>query len=289
MWRRLGSLGHQAARSAGGMSPSPGDVTQAQDGRSTGGLASVLKGLTGSKLTKQPSSSFTPLSQPTSQPSANTAVDGIVSDHGGWSREQMDQFEQLKDGETLSERSAAADALRLAIADYPHPVLDIWEAAKDLIDPDNPSTAREAGWHLLAACVRHGALSDLERNQYFQTLSAPAITKDFHLQLYALEELTQHGRDLSGFEYEVIPLLTRWLGDSFAAVRNARRQIAQATRTTSKATARGKATASREDKNFERLFAYILDVLKFNSKVADDKAVAGMIEVLQDICIKTSV
>jgi hypothetical protein len=288
MWRRLGTLGQQASKISWPMSPSPGESAPSPDGRATSGLASVFKGFAGSKLTKHPSNASAPLSQTSIQALANGA-DAEATDHVGWSREHMDLLERLKDGGAPLERAAAADALRLIIADYPQPALEIWEAGKDLIDGSYPVTAREAGWRLLVACVKHGRLSDVERNEYFQTLSAPANLDDFHFQLQALIELTNHGRDLSGFEYQVVPLLSKWLGESFQAVRSARRTIAHATRTTSKATSRGKATASIEDKNFERLFEYIIDVLKYNSRVADDDAIAGMIERLQDICVKTSV
>lgn len=280
--RRIVSLGRQqGSEGPDSMSPSPGDAAQSPDARGAGGLASVFKGLTGSKLTKSP----TPPSQAPSTVSASGQVDVSAPTVSGLPPNHIASFEQLKNG-SLTERVAAAQSLRLAIADYPlNPILDIWYAAKDLIEPTKPTDARIAGWELLTECVKNASSTDLERNEYFQTLSATANPDDFHLQLAALVDLTNHGRDLSGFDYDVIPLMTSWLQASYNAVRSARRQTS---RSAGKST-KGKAAVFGEDKNFSQLFLFILEVLKFNSKAADDDTLGNLIDTLLDICMNTSV
>ena len=160
-------------------------------------------------------------------------------------------------------------------------VLEIWYAAKDLIEPTNVSTTRLAGWQLLTECVKHSSSTDLERLDYFQTISASANPEDFHLQLAALEDLTNQGRNLSGFSYAVFPLLTRWLKSKFHAVKAARRK--QGSRP------QGKAVASGEDRDFAQLFTFVTSVIKFNFNVADETASQALIDALLDICLKTSV
>ncbi|RYO99292.1 hypothetical protein DL764_006862 [Monosporascus ibericus] len=262
------------------MSPSPGDVARPhQDsnlkGTGGGGLASVFKGLAGAaKLNKPPPSSLQAVQIAQHLSSSSTAA-------GGLPPHQIEAFEKLKNG-SIGERVAAADTLRYGVADYPlNPVLDIWHAAKDLIEPTNAAPTRLAGWQLLTECVKHPSSTDLERMEYFRTISAPANLEDFHLQLAALVDLTNHGRNISGFYYEVFPLLTRWLRTKFHDVKAARKK--QGSRP------QGKAVATGEDRDFAQLFTFITSVIKFNFNVADDDAAEALIDALLDICLKTSV
>lgn len=271
------------------MPPSADDPAPSPETKSTGGLASVFKGLTGgSKLAKVPpvpsSSTDTVSAQLSSErvDTASLAASGLPPHH-------FEALEKLKNG-SLSERIAAAESLRFSIADYPlAPVLQIWDAGKDLIETSKPSNARVAGWELLTECVRNPSSTDLERKEFFQTLSFHASPDDFYLQLAALVDLTNHGRNLSGFDYDVIPLLTTWLQDSYNAVRIARRQQAVRERKGSKGKGVAPPVAALgEDKSFSMLFAFILEVLKFNFRVADDETLGRLIDKLLEICMKTS-
>lgn len=198
----------------------------------------------------------------------------------------MDSFEMLKSG-SLNDRISAANTLKFSISEYPlNPVLDIWYAGKDLIDLSKPAAARTAGWELLTECVKHASSTDLERQEYFQTLAAPANPEDFHLQLAALVDLTQNGRNLDGFDYELLPLLNLWLREGYKAVRVARKNASAAR---SARNARSRVVVSGEEKNFAQLVAFLRDVLKFSFRISDDKAIAGLIDVLLEICISTSV
>lgn len=292
MLRRIASLGFEASDGSPGdqdsKSTTPGDLSPNTELKNTSGLASVFKGLTGgSKISKAPpvpSSSTTPASAQLSSERVDTAslaATGVAPHHNEW-------LEKLKIGST-SERIAAAESLRLTIPDYPlAPVLQIWDAAKDLIDSSKPKSARVAGWELMAECVKNPSSTDLERKEFFQTISAPANPADFSLQLTVLVQLTNHGRNLSGFDYDVIPLLTTWLQDAYNAAKQARRQNQR-----DKKGAKGKGLAASitsvgEDETFSNLFAFILEVLKFNFRVADDDTMRRLIDTLLEICMKTS-
>lgn len=199
----------------------------------------------------------------------------------------MDSFELLKNG-SLNDRVAAANTLKYAISEYPlNPVLDIWYAGKDLIDPSKPAVARTAGWELLTECVKHASSTDLERKEYFQTLAAPANPEDFHLQLAAFVDLTHSGRTLDGFDYELLPLLNHWIREGYKAVRAARK-VANAAARSQKGT-KTRVVVTGEEKNFAQLFAFLKDVLRFSFKVSDDAAIGGLIDVLLEICVSTSV
>lgn len=292
MLRRIASLGFEAPDGSSvdqdSKSPTPGELSPDPELKSASGLASVFKGLTGgtkiSKAPPVPSSSITPVSAQLSSERVDTAslaATGVAPHHNEW-------LEKLRSGST-SERIAAAESLRLTTPDYPlAPILQIWDAAKDLIDSSKPKSARVAGWGLLTECVKNPSSTDLERKEFFQTLSAAANPADFNLQLAALVELTNHGRNLSGFDYDVIPLLTTWLQDAYNAAKQARRQSQR-----DKKGAKGKGLAASitsvgEDETFSSLFAFILEVLKFNFRVADDDTMRRLIDTLLEICMKTS-
>ncbi|KAI6090801.1 hypothetical protein F4821DRAFT_10721 [Hypoxylon rubiginosum] len=286
MFRRVVSLGRKAGeeRQTAAMSPSPGDEAPSpQDSKPTSGLASVFKGLAGAaKLTKSP-----PAPVQASGPSINAQIAERLNVTPTVLRgipQHTDSFELLKDG-SMNERVAAASALRRAVADNPlSPVLDIWYAAKDLVDSTNPKATRSSGWELLRECVKHSSSTDLERYEYFQTISTDANPEDFHLQLAALVDLTNHARTLSGFEYDVFPLLSKWLGEAFEAVRTAR-GVAKKQGSRMK----GKGLVTGEDRHFADLFSFVTDVIKFNFNVANDDAAEDLIDVLLGICMNTSV
>ncbi|RKK21846.1 Tuberous sclerosis 2 [Fusarium oxysporum f. sp. cepae] len=290
MLRRLASLSHQDSNETSHehMSPQPGDGPSSPDTSRQGGLAHVLRGLTSSKLSKSSPSIASPSSanaQPTAEFVHAPAPAVSPNPPHGLSSSHMESFELLKNG-SPNERIAAANSLKYAIAEYPlNPVLDIWYAAKDLIDPAKPAAARAAGWELLTECVKHEASSDLERQEYFTTLSAPANSEDFHLQLAALVDLTRRGRILTGFDYELLPLLTNWLWESYNVVRAARRKASRS----SKGASRNRAVASGEEKNLAQLFNFLIDVIKFSFNNADESAVTGLIDRLLAICMSTSV
>ncbi|KAK4189086.1 hypothetical protein QBC35DRAFT_494192 [Podospora australis] len=287
MLRRLASLGHTASddQLPTLMSPSPGDD---QDARTPGGLAGVFKGLAGGgKLTKSPPPSHPSLvSIAASQPitGRNDASVALPTGLRGLGPDQAELYGQLKNKTVaLSERVAAANSLRYAIADFPlNPILDIWDAGKDLIEPEKPAGARHVGWELLTECVKCPTSTELERREYYDTLTAQAHPEDFHLQLAALEDLTNKGRNVSGFPYDIFPLLVKWLQDAYKAVRTARRNAQRGPGRPAKGVVLG------EDKNFSQLFAFFKDVIKFNSKFAREGVVGLLLDLVLRICMNTS-
>ncbi|KAI1339054.1 hypothetical protein F5Y15DRAFT_416364 [Xylariaceae sp. FL0016] len=266
------------------MSPSPGDDLQStQDSKTSGGLASVFKGLAGAaKLTKP---------HPTPMQHTGTLLNAQIAERlssspttaHGLPQRYIESFETLKDG-ALSDRIAAAHVLRVVVADYPlNPVLDIWYAAKDLIEPTNARTTRTAGWELLTACVKHPSSTDIERREYFQTVTCPANPEDFHLQLAALSDLTNHGRDVSGFDYEIFSLLSTWLQFAFESVRAARNAARkQGTRS------KEKGVFVQEDRSLTELFDLVIDTIKFNFVVAGERAIEALVDTLLNICNHSS-
>jgi hypothetical protein len=88
----------------------PGDVAHTPEPKS--GLASVFKTLTGSKASKSPNAQSPPSTAPHGTTTLKNVIYGGPPDH-----EQL--FEQLKVGNSLADRLAAAGSLRHAVQDYP--------------------------------------------------------------------------------------------------------------------------------------------------------------------------
>ncbi|RDW70292.1 hypothetical protein BP5796_08689 [Coleophoma crateriformis] len=263
------------------MSPAPADVAQTPEPKTTSSLASVFKSLTGTRSSKN-AISQTPTPPPNAQleqqlhPSA-----GKNAIYGGPSNYKQ-LYEQLKGGDTLAERAAAASSLCHVVAEYPlSGVMNIWFTAKNLIDSNNPPEVRVAGFELLTACVKHSSSSDLERKEFFDTLTAPANPDDFHLQLASVVALAKNGRDLSGFQYEIIPLLNSWLRDSFKMTTSARKQAGRQHRSQ-----KAKAPLS-EESNLALLFAFIVDVIKFSFNISTEETTNELIDVVLHICVST--
>jgi len=96
------------------MSPSSADVAQTPEPKSTSGLASVFKSLTGSKSLRNPN----PQSPASSSQHRNDPITTPAAVYGGPPNfEQL--YEQLKSGNTLADRISAAESLRHAVLDYP--------------------------------------------------------------------------------------------------------------------------------------------------------------------------
>ncbi|KAG0648244.1 Tuberous sclerosis [Hyphodiscus hymeniophilus] len=262
------------------MSPSSGDVGPNPEPKSTGGLVNVFKSLTGSKLSKAPSHQ-SPASIPQRLNTVNTSKNAIY----GGPPDYEHLLEQLRPGNTLPDRVTAAESLRHAVQDYPlSGVTSIFTEGKDLIISTNPPEARSAGFELLTACAQHSSSTDPERLAYFRVLTADANPEDFHLQLASVVELARHGRDLSGFHYDAIPLLTTWLQQNFTLT-----TIARKNRDRDRDRRTKRKPPLGEETNLSLLFAFVVDVIKFSFNVSSEENTADLIDVVLHICVHTSV
>ena len=114
---------------------------------------------------------------------------------------------------------------------------------------------------------------------YFRVLTAPANPDDFHLQLASVVELAKHGRDLSGFHYGAIPLLTSWLREAFTVTSLARKKAGRVNR--------NQKSPLGEETNLSLLFVFIVDVIKFSFNVSNEETTGELIDVILYICVHT--
>ncbi|CAG8970869.1 hypothetical protein HYALB_00000848 [Hymenoscyphus albidus] len=261
------------------MSPASGDIAQPPpppqpaEPKPSSGLASVFKSLTGSKLSRPNNARSTAQSsqQPTAAGNLQSAIYG-----GPPNYEKL--YEQLKIGNSLPGRIAAAESLRYAIDNYPlNAVTAIFNEGKDLIESTKSREARQAGFGLLTACVKNSTSTDPERMAYFSVLTAPANPQDFHLQVRSVMELSKHGKDLSGFHYRAIPLLTTWMHTAFNLTANARKIHLKNPST----------TPLEEEAILYGLFAFLTDLIKFSFVVSSEEVTAKLLEEILSICSRT--
>lgn len=264
------------------------DIPQTPEVKPASGIASVFKTLTGGRLR----SPAPPTVASTAVPSQSAHVaqhlrygSSLSRDTYGGSADYERLYQQLQAGNPLADRLAAAEALWTAMVDYPlDGVINIWYAGKDLITAEKSPESRAVGYDLFTACVQHGSSTALQRKEYFDTITSELIdTSDFPLQLAVLVELAKHGKDLSGFHYDLMPLLTRWLGSVYRVTKLARK-ASKAQKGNEK-----KPTVVAEEKSLEDLFNFMIEVIKFSFNVSDEVTTVALIDVLLFICGNTTV
>lgn len=119
----------------------------------------------------------------------------------------------------------------------------------------------------------------MDRREYFNTVVEKVSPEDFHLQLAALIELCKHGKDLSGFRWEIIELLCKWVKVVFEAAEKARKSSKSSP----------KSQPLREERNFNELINFVINVIKFNLNVFDDDATAKLIDSIIHVASQAKV
>ena len=285
------------------MSPPSNDVPQTPESKSSNtGLASVFKSITSSRHRTPllvPTNPSTISLSPSASHGGSIGRTGSRGGYGGGTAAAIvppstaisepegfptpsyiqQQIRQIQKDQPLSERIAGAEALRYSLGECaPNNIVEIWSSSKDLINPANPSSARTAGFELLAACIRHSDQRPLERRQFFQTLSETCHPDDFHLQLSLMVDLTSRGRNLTSFETLFVPLLTEWLKTWFLNSNTARKDKSSRSN-----------GASGEETNLAQLFSFVIDIVRFNFKAFQERDVERLLEEVVSICGKTTV
>lgn len=100
-------------------------------------------------------------------------------------------------------------------------LLAIWTAAEDLTTEKAPLEARKAGFALLKASVSHSGILR-ERERFYSMITTPVDPSHASLQIAALQQLTNEGRELHPFEAKLVLFLNHSLEGWFQAAERAR-------------------------------------------------------------------
>lgn len=192
-------------------------------------------------------------------------------------------MDRLRANNPVNDRVAAAEALRMIIADYPvSTVTEIWSNAQDLLDEENPPEVRQAAFKLLSACIKQHEPSSLDRLKIYRTIAYHVCMEDFFYQLQAMIALTSGGRDVSTFQKELGGLLSRWLKAWF--------KEATITRQARKRAGDGNNPENMSGAEFclKELFGFTTDVIKFNFKSFEEREVNQLLTDVLSICRRTT-
>ncbi|KAG0046329.1 Tuberous sclerosis 2-like protein [Gryganskiella cystojenkinii] len=200
----------------------------------------------------------------------------------------------LPGSNSLQSRLRTLDELTGIVQSYPFQhVSELWVAVQDLLEAGVPNNARKAAWNFMTACIR-GQFEDLGmlRAIFYQTINNHEIWEDFEDKLRALKELTKDGRDVYGFEKNIVRLLAHWIASSFDQAKVAQHMSQQrlgmqksTTSLVSLSSTPHLILLQKPIPHFDTTMALLINVVKFNFVFFDELEIANLLDLLHTICI----
>ncbi|KAF9092088.1 Tuberous sclerosis 2-like protein [Mortierella sp. AD031] len=195
---------------------------------------------------------------------------------------------------SLQSRLRTLEELSGIILSYPFQhISELWIAVEDLLEAGVPHNARKAAWSFMIACIR-GQFEDLGmlRAIFYHAINNHEIWEDFDDKLQALKELTNDGRDVYGFEKNIVRLLAHWIASSFEQAKVAQhmsqQRLGMQKSTTSLASLSSTPQLILLQKpipHFDTTMALLINVVKFNFVFFDELEIASLLDLLHTICI----
>ncbi|QDS77035.1 hypothetical protein FKW77_006630 [Venturia effusa] len=181
---------------------------------------------------------------------------------------------QLDSARPLSERIAAVSKICALLKHYrvDKPLL-LWAAGQDLLVSENLEASR-AGHCLLVSLVNSTDLSSMDRSMFFESIRVLNDDRHVALRFQALQGLTNRGRNVEALEADLAPFVAKLLWAHYKVVLKVRK----AERRT-----RGGSSAE-EEKSFEGVFQYVVDMIKFNSRLFAEHDYGLLLDQVIDIC-----
>ncbi|GJJ78702.1 tuberous sclerosis 2 [Entomortierella parvispora] len=200
----------------------------------------------------------------------------------------------LPGSNSLQSRLRTLDELSGIVQKYPFQhISELWVAVQDLLEAGVPHNARKAAWTFMTACIR-GQFEDLGmlRAIFYQTINNHEIWEDFDDKLQALQELTKDGRDVYGFEKNIVRLLAHWIASSFDQAKVAQHMSQQRQGMQKSTTSLASLSSTpqlillqKPIPHFNTTMALLINVVKFNFVFFDELEIANLLDLLHTICI----
>ena len=243
-----------------------------QDTRGVTGIAGVLRNLGRLNRSHPASSAVT---------APNNGVRATGPEYFGGPPNNDQLYAQLKQGNPMPDRIAAANAFRAVVAEYAlSSVTEIWLTAQDLLDSQNPPEARQAALKLMTACIKQPEPSSLDRLHYYKIITSHPCLDDFDDQLLALVALTNSGKNVTSFEKDILALLGKWVKQWF-------KEASQARQIRKRETGSGAALSAAEF-NFFQLMKFVTDIVKFSHSAFEERQVNSLLGDILSVCRKTT-
>ncbi|KAG9327518.1 hypothetical protein KVV02_000467 [Mortierella alpina] len=200
----------------------------------------------------------------------------------------------LPGANTLQSRLRTLDELSTIVLNYPFQhISELWVAVEDLLEAGVPHNARKAVWGFMIACIR-GQFEDLGmlRAVFYQAINNHEIWEDFDDKLQALKELTNNGRDVYGFEKNIVRLLAHWIASSFEQAKVSQHMSHQRLGMQKSTTSLASLSSTPQHillqkpiPHFDTTMALLINVVKFNFVFFDEMEIASLLDLLHTICI----
>ena len=195
--------------------------------------------------------------------------------------EYMERLSQEYDLETRLE--AIAELISL-MSIYPlKDISKIWPIVKDLLHETYSSSVRKTVHRFLLTCVEQPDLTSVERNSFFETMTAHVTGQDTASSLKISISLTNNGRNVQSIESFLGTYLVKLLEISFFDVLEERRNIKKQ----NLATAKPRYYRDTENSKISPILVHVNDVIRFNSKVFKEEDIDALIKILLAICEST--
>jgi hypothetical protein len=185
---------------------------------------------------------------------------------------------QLKMEKTIAGKIAVVDQINSVLEQFKvRNIRFLLDTATLLLSTENDPKAFSAAYGLLVRCATHVELSPVERRIIFLTLCKQRSLEELALRLDALQALTDDGKNMDACETDLAPLMVKMLEVCFQMVVDGRKRSKT-----------HKLEAAQREANLQSVFAFIVNVLKFNAKGFTHETLTELCGHLVDICRKTN-
>ena len=182
----------------------------------------------------------------------------------------------LRPDKSISQRISAAKAITKLLAQYTGAdVIQIWTVGRDLLELRDSRDAVVAAHELLNACVCHKSLEPVDTKLFFQSLETDPDPRVLSLRIKILINLTNNGRSIADLGRNFMSFLVRLLNSCYEAAKPSRKAKKTATSINNSLT--------EQEVNLSKVFDYILDVLRYNSKAFMETDLHLLIESLHPL------
>lgn len=219
---------------------------------------------------------------------------GVISETVAGVGRQVDALVYIVQDSNASpgDRIAAAEVVRSLVEfQSMSSISEIWYATQTLLNQDNVSDVRRAGWRLTLSCMNRDELNNSSLSVYYSTILVYANVDDFDLVLACLSKLTVSGRRIIGSQTprNLTHMLIMWIQQ--LAIRT---QDLRSLNSTPSNTMPGLRDVSAEhggdtaEESFHKLLEFTASCLKFNMYVWEPKEIEKLLLTAVAIIRRTS-
>lgn len=189
--------------------------------------------------------------------------------------EDIDQLIDIinKPSCSVAQRVTAAGLIRSSIEQNSlSSIPEVWYSVMSLLNPENQTELRRAGWKLVVSCIDHDEITTGSYNTYYHAIIDCSNVEDFDLVLNSLNALTLGGRRIffiPTVEYRLPVVLGSWI--QLLGVRTL--ELGRNPNAKDIAEQWGQSTPE----NFANLLGFTIGTLKFNMSIFEERDILTLL------------